>query len=217
MTNRPPEPPYGAAYPPADEPAEEDRRRGRGPAVVLAVAVAVLVVVAAAAVPLVLDDDEASDAPAAAPDLGEVRVVVDQTTRHVGGKVDYDQSPPAGGDHDPAWLECGVYEEPVREENAVHSLEHGTVWVTYRPGLDEAELASLAAALPDESILSPYDDLAAPAVVSVWGAQLDLSGPDDPRLELFVTEYGDGHTSPEPLASCAGGVQRTEDEARIDV
>ena len=33
---------------------------------------------------------------------------------------------PAGGPHDPAWLECGVYDEPVRDENAVHDLEHGT-------------------------------------------------------------------------------------------
>ena len=35
--------------------------------------------------------------------------------------------PPAGGPHDPAWLDCGVYDEPVRDENAVHDLEHGTV------------------------------------------------------------------------------------------
>lgn len=144
--------------------------------------------------------------PTSSADLSEVVVLEQPTTRHVDGGVAYDQTPPAGGDHDPAWLECGVYDEPVREENAVHSLEHGTVWVTYRPGLDEAGIRTLAAAVPDESVVSPYDGLKAPVVVTVWGAQLALTGPDDPRLVLFLAEYGDGHTSPEPFASCAGGV-----------
>lgn len=152
-----------------------------------------------------------SEESAVSTDLSEVVVVEQPTTRHLDGDVTYDQTPPAGGDHAPAWLECGVYDEPVPDENAVHSLEHGTVWVTYGPGLDEADIDALAATLPEESIVSPYDDLPSPVVVSVWGAQLALTGPDDPRLALFVAEYGDGHTSPEPFASCAGGV--TGDEA----
>ena len=37
------------------------------------------------------------------------------------------------------------------------------------------------------------------------GAQLRLDGADDPRLELFIEAYGDGHTAPEPNTSCHGG------------
>ena len=48
--------------------------------------------------------------------------------------------------------------------------------------------------------MSPYDGLPGPVVVTVWGRQLALDGPDDPRLELFLREFGDGHTSPEPFA-----------------
>ena len=51
--------------------------------------------------------------------------------------MDYPTSPPAGGAHDAAWLDCGVYDEPIRDENAVHDLEHGTVWISYRPDLDD--------------------------------------------------------------------------------
>jgi hypothetical protein len=43
-------------------------------------------------------------------------------------------------------------------------------------------------------------------VITVWGAQLQLTGPDDPRLPLFLDEFGDGGTSPEGMASCEGGV-----------
>ena len=49
----------------------------------------------------------------------------DNTSTHVEGRRRLPQTPPAGGPHNPAWLNCGVYTEPVPAENAVHSLEHG--------------------------------------------------------------------------------------------
>ena len=100
--------------------------------------------------------------------------------------------PPLGGPHDPDWLACGAYDEPVRDENAVHDLEHGTVWITYDPDLAEDEVGALEELLPDDGIMSPYPDLPAPVVVTVWGAQLQLDGADDPRLPLFLEEFGDG-------------------------
>ena len=50
--------------------------------------------------------------------------------QHTEGEVDYEQSPPAGGEHNPVWQNCGYYAEPVRDENAVRSLEHGAVWLS---------------------------------------------------------------------------------------
>lgn len=138
-------------------------------------------------------------------DVAGVQTWDDVTANHVSGAVDYEMAPPAGGDHAAVWLNCGVYTEPVPDENAVHDLEHGTVWITYDPSLPEDDVAALAEQLPQNGILSPYDGLPAPVVVTVWGAQLALTGADDPRLPLFVEEYDDGVTAPEPLASCAGG------------
>jgi hypothetical protein len=140
-------------------------------------------------------------------DLSAVRVYDDLRPLHTSDDVDYPQTPPAGGPHDPVWLDCGVYDEPVRDENAVHDLEHGTVWITYDPDLDGDDVDTLAGVLPHNGILSPYVGLAAPVVVTVWGRQLDLDGADDPRLQTFIDEYADGVTAPEPFASCAGGVR----------
>jgi hypothetical protein len=130
--------------------------------------------------------------------------------QHTTDPVTYAQTPPAGGPHDPVWQDCGDYPQPLRNENVVHSLEHGTVWVTYRPDLAPADVAKLQSALDavkdGKTILSPYPDLPAPAVITVWNAQLDLKGADDPRLATFISVYGDGHTAPEAaVASCAGG------------
>ena len=192
-------------------PETPEPRRSHLP-VLLAVLAAVLVLALAVLVPVVVGRVRASLDPAAPANLDAVRVFEGVHHVHTDSDVDYPTSPPVGGPHDPQWLDCGVYDAPVRNENAVHDLEHGTVWISYRPGLDEADVGTLTRALPDNGILAPYDDLPASVVITVWGRQLRLTGADDPRLEMFLAGFSDGHTAPEPFASCAGGI----DEADAD-
>lgn len=173
--------------------------------VVLASVAAALVMGAALAAPLVDRAVRGDEAAQRARDLGQVKTYDVADRSHTMLDVQYPQSPPVGGAHAPIWLECGVYDEPVRNENAVHDLEHGTVWITHDPDLSADEVAELAAQLPDNGIMSPYDGLDAPVVVTVWGVQLALDGVDDARLGLFLEEYGDGHTAPEFGVTCQGG------------
>ncbi len=184
----------------------------------LGVVAAVLVLGAAITVPQVLSNadeptrtsDPGTDEPVST-DLSEVREYDDLPTTHVEDPVIYDQVPPAGGEHFSTWIECGVYAQPLPDENAVHDLEHGTFWFTYDADVLAAdEVQALAAQLPENGIMSPYEGLDAPVVVTVWERQLALTGADDPRLALFLDEYAGGQTAPEPLASCAGGA--TPDE-----
>lgn len=139
------------------------------------------------------------------------------TRDHTAEPVTYEQNPPVGGDHYSTWLNCGVYPEPVKNELAVHSLEHGAVWVTYRSDLPADQVAALTDAIPDTyMVLSPVDDLPAPVVASAWGVQLQLTGVDDPRLEEFITEYRQGAQTPEPGAACTGGSDGTLPGAQTD-
>lgn len=166
---------------------------------------AALVMGAALAAPLVDRAVRGDEAEQRAMDLSEVETFVIDDRAHTSGEVTYPQTPPAGGAHAPIWLACGVYDEPVRDENAVHDLEHGTVWITHDPELSQSDLDALTAQLPDNGIMSPHEDLPSPVVVTVWEAQLALDGADDERLGFFLEEYGDGHTAPEFGASCQGG------------
>jgi hypothetical protein len=120
----------------------------------------------------------------------------------------YTQTPPVGGVHSAAWQNCGIYDQPVRNENAVHSLEHGAVWITYRPDLPQATIEVLRNLVRGHThvLLSPYPDLPKPVVASAWGSQLPLDDATDPRLALFVTHYEKGPQTPEPGAVCNGGV-----------
>lgn len=201
------------AQPPGSGPGPLRVRRRRRWPVAFAVVLALLVVTIAAGAPVVAQRVRTDRADAAATNgLSGVRVFTGLPNDHSERHVDYDPVPPVGGPHDPVWLACGAYDAPVRDENAVHDLEHGAIWITYRPGLAKADVAALAALLPDNGPLSPYVGLPAPVVVSSWGRQLELTGADDLRLPLFIAAFGDGHTSPEPFASCEGGVRETADQ-----
>ena len=62
---------------------------------------------------------------------------------HVDGDIHEDGDVPAGGPHAEVWQNCGYYDVEIESENAVHSLEHGAVWITYEPGLAEDQLRTL--------------------------------------------------------------------------
>jgi hypothetical protein len=130
------------------------------------------------------------------------------TANHVTTPVDYPQNPPVGGDHAAAWLNCGVYAEPVPDENAVHALEHGAVWLAYDPAkLDTDGVDALRSKLPDSYIVvSPVEGLDSPIVASAWGAQVSLDDPDDARLGSFLDRFWRSNDAPEPGAACTGGI-----------
>ena len=133
---------------------------------------------------------------------------------HLEGEIDYHDDVPTGGAHSSAWLNCGIYDEPVREENAVHSLEHGAVWLAYDPNLESDQLEILRDLVRQERgrrseamiILSPRADLEAPIVAAAWRVQLNLDDPSDERLAQFVRRYQRGPFTPEPGAICWDGV-----------
>jgi Protein of unknown function (DUF3105) len=131
------------------------------------------------------------------------------SSKHTTEPVDYPQDPPVGGPHDPSWQRCGVYDAPVKPEHAVHSMEHGAVWITYRPDLAAADVEFLKSVVAGKRYLlvSPYPGLTDPIVASAWGAQLRLADPRDPRLTEFLDRYAG--RGPESGANCDIGVELT--------
>ena len=126
---------------------------------------------------------------------------------HIEGAVQYKQTPPVGGPHNAVWQNCGIYDQPIVQEHAVHSLEHGAVWITYRPDLpaDQVEILRSQVRGNGYALLSPYPELPAPIVVSAWGIQLQLDEAGDPRLNTFMRKYMQGPQTPELGAACVQG------------
>lgn len=125
----------------------------------------------------------------------------------VEGEVDYERTPPTNGDHAALWQNCGFYTEPVRDENAVHTLDHGGVWITYAPDLSQARIQTLRSYADAEYVLvSPYPEQKAPVVATAWRNQLRLDGAGDPRLDKFVEQFRVSQTAPLSGNGCTGGV-----------
>ncbi|MEU7022946.1 DUF3105 domain-containing protein [Streptomyces sp. NPDC046203] len=157
------------------------------------------------------DQKEQQEATAKGPIEGEKDWDLKKLTRnHVETPVTYPMNPPVGGDHHPIWQNCNgdVYDKPLDKVHAVHSLEHGAVWVTYNKKADKGDLDKLSAKVKKTpySLMSPIDDQSGAIMLSAWGKQVTVDGADDPRVDAFFTKYVNGPQTPEPGAACTGGV-----------
>jgi hypothetical protein len=126
---------------------------------------------------------------------------------HTQEHLDYDHRPPTGGDHFPVPATCGFYgTDRPPDELVVHDLEHGAVWIAYQPDAGEAELDALRtlAAQQAKVMITPYDGLDSPLVLTSWGRQLPVDSLDDPRVQQFIDTYRNGPNAPEPTNACQG-------------
>ncbi|MFD3440090.1 DUF3105 domain-containing protein [Streptomyces sp. NPDC058685] len=129
---------------------------------------------------------------------------------HVAKAVTYPMKPPVGGDHNQVWMNCNgdVYTEPVPDVNAVHSLEHGAVWVTYNDKAPAGEVSKLADKVKKTpyTMMSPVKDQAGTIMISAWGKQVTVDSASDKRVSQFFTKYVQGPQTPEPGAACTNGL-----------
>ncbi|MER7774191.1 DUF3105 domain-containing protein [Streptomyces sp. NPDC096191] len=136
----------------------------------------------------------------------------DLARNHVTKKVSYPVDPPVGGDHNQVWMNCNgdVYTKPLNNENAVHSLEHGAVWVTYTDAAPKGDVEKLAAKVEKTpySLMSPDEKQQDPIMLTAWGHQRTVTGADDPNVDKFFEKFVQGEQTPEPGAACTNGLSQ---------
>ncbi|MER5380494.1 DUF3105 domain-containing protein [Streptomyces sp. NBC_00647] len=129
---------------------------------------------------------------------------------HVTKTVSYPMEPPVGGDHNQVWMNCNgdVYSKAVDNMNAVHSLEHGAVWITYNGKAPDADVKALAAKVKKTpyTLMSPVEDQKDPIMMSAWGKQRTVTGASDKNVDAFLSEFVQGKQTPEPGAACTNGL-----------
>ncbi|ROP32300.1 uncharacterized protein DUF3105 [Couchioplanes caeruleus] len=127
---------------------------------------------------------------------------------HKDGPLTYVTNPPVGGAHNSSWQNCmgDVYPEPIANEHAVHSLEHGAVWVTYKQGLGADQVAKLQNRVEgkDYMLMSPVANLDKNVSLQAWGYQLKVDNADDDRIDQFIKDLRLNATK-EPNAACSSG------------
>ena len=149
--------------------------------------------------------------------LEEVEYLVITSREHTDENVDYPTTPPAGGDHLGIWHTCGIYKVELLDEAAVHALEHGAVWVTYKPEIEKEEIIKLTTMLSGKPkiLLSPHSEQMSTIVATSWGRRLEIETANDPRLNKFVDFFMDGEAAPEAGITCDRGIGRPPNDPYV--
>lgn len=122
-----------------------------------------------------------------------------------GTKVaNYNSNPPTSGDHWPDPANWGLYTESLPDEQLVHNLEHGGIWISYKDiqALDEEigkKLETVADKFPQAVIITERPENETPFAIASWGRLYTSDTFDQEFAENFIR--ANINNSPEKLAS----------------
>lgn len=120
----------------------------------------------------------------------DVQDFADQGADHIPdpGQFEYNSNPPTSGPHygqAPAW---GFYPEPMEDELAIHAIEHGGVWISYKD-LNEDEIDLLKDFAKNNSksvIITPRDKNESRISAVAWTKLTQFESVDVDALQKFL-------------------------------
>lgn len=117
----------------------------------------------------------------------------------VGTKVEYKTNPPTSGNHYPEPANWGVYQQTLQDEQVVHNLEHGGIWISYKDIDDDtkAKLEDIARKNSGSVLLEPRPANDAKIAIASWTRSITMDTFDRAKIEEFITH--NKNKSPEPL------------------
>ena len=113
---------------------------------------------------------------------------------HTSKDVTYGTNPPTSGEHDPQWLEDGVYPEVPDVEKSVHALEHGRVNFQYEAAPPPERVAQLEGMVSEEVkgtagyhslLFENQTGMTAAAAATAWGQSLTCPEWNDQVFDAF--------------------------------
>jgi len=112
---------------------------------------------------------------------------------------EYNSNPPTSGWHYAESAPWGVHQNELSDEQLIHNLEHGGIWISYT-GVDDATKSALEKIAKSQSkvVVEPRTKNDAPIVLAAWGRLLKLEKFDEQQISDFIK--ANKNKSPEPLA-----------------
>lgn len=112
----------------------------------------------------------------------------------------YNSNPPTSGPHYGQEADWGVYQAELPDEQVLHNLEHGGIWISYNNVDAEtiAKIETLAQQYPNKLIVGPRSKNDAKIVLASWTRLLQLDQFDEATIVNFIK--ANKNRSPEPNA-----------------
>lgn len=134
----------------------------------------------------------------------------DKGQQHVaeGSKQYGGPEPPASGEHGQP-IPWQVYKQEVPDMNIIHNLEHGGIYISYRPDLPADQIDQIEKLFskpysrekfsPIKAIVAPRAANEAPVIMSSWTRSMKLDSYDEEKMvEYYLRNVGQ---APEGTAS----------------
>ncbi len=111
----------------------------------------------------------------------------------------YNSNPPSSGPHYAQPATWGVHDTELPDEQIIHNLEHGGVWISYK-GIDATTTVALEKITRSQSkiIMEPRANNDAPIILVSWGKVQKFQSYDEQGINAFIE--ANKNMSPEPLA-----------------
>lgn len=105
----------------------------------------------------------------------------------------YNSNPPTSGPHYASPAPAQFYDEELPDEQLVHNLEHGNIWIAYKPDLPKNLIDALKGFSGWNIIVSPRSKNDTDIALVAWGRldKFDISSGnfDKQRIKDFISRY----------------------------
>lgn len=106
---------------------------------------------------------------------------------------EYNSNPPSSGWHYASPARTGFYTSPLPDEQVIHNLEHGDIWIAYHPSIDQAALEVLESYAGRYVVVSPREANDGDISLVAWGRvdtfDVDGGAVDETRIRDFIKRY----------------------------
>lgn len=104
----------------------------------------------------------------------------------------YNSNPPSSGVHWQGPAKNGFYDSDLRDEQLIHNLEHGHIWIAYKPDVEDEIKNKLKEITQKEDwkvVVTPREANDSKIALVAWGRVLKMDEPDYKKAEDFITTY----------------------------
>ena len=104
----------------------------------------------------------------------------------------YNSNPPSSGSHWPSPAKNGIYDTQLADEQLIHDLEHGYIWISYKSDVSDDVKGELKKIVNDDNwkiVLGPRDKNETMIALVAWGRVLKLDTPDYDKIRDFIKTY----------------------------
>lgn len=130
-------------------------------------------------------------------EIGESFAVEGRDHIKDGERVDYKTNPPTSGPHYEVPSNWGIIDHEIPDEAVLHSLEHGGVWVSYRPGIAPSAIEKLKEVVKktgSKVLMAPRSKNDKDVALVSWGRsyKFDLNSDgsfDEGLVKAYIRQY----------------------------